>query len=427
MRASTQRGFVIGVTVIALFLGLSAPVQGQSVSYTYDTLNRLIRIDYGNGKVVEYTYDAAGNRLTKNVLQVSDTTPPTTAASPAGGTYNTAQSVTLTCNDGTGWGCDKTYYTTDGTTPTTASPVYSSPIAISATATLKFFSRDRAGNSESVRSQTYTIGIPPTTTASPSGGPYNTPKSVTLTCSDPQGPGCDRIYYTTDGTTPTTASSVYSSPIAISATTILKYFSRDLSGNSEAVKSQTYTIDTTPPTGTITVNGGAGTTTSPTVTLTLSCSDPTGCSQMQFSNDNVNYTAPEAYGATKAWTLAPWDGNETVYVRIRDAAGNWSSVYSHTIVLNNPTPNPAPVRIAGANYATVQDAYDAAQDGALIKCRGITYTESLIIDRNVSVTLAGGYDDGFTTNAGGLTALKGTITTTAGGGTLTIGNFVIQQ
>jgi hypothetical protein len=90
-------------------------------------------------------------------IQIIDTTAPITTAVPAGGTYNSARSVTLTCNDGTGSGCDKIYYTTDGMTPTTSSAVYSSPINISVTTTLKFFARDVAGNIESVRSETYTI------------------------------------------------------------------------------------------------------------------------------------------------------------------------------------------------------------------------------------------------------------------------------
>ncbi|KAF0219273.1 MAG: hypothetical protein FD174_2359 [Geobacteraceae bacterium] len=63
---------------------------------------------------------------------------------------------------------------------------------------------------------------------------------MTLTCSDGTGAGCDKIFYTTDGTTPTTSSNVYSTPISVSAITILKYFATDLAGNSEAVKSQTY-------------------------------------------------------------------------------------------------------------------------------------------------------------------------------------------
>jgi YD repeat-containing protein len=229
------------LTIIVLLFTSIIASYGESVQYFYDELNRLIQVRYSDGTVINYSYDQAGNRIAETI---PDVTPPTTTASPAGGVYNTAKSVTLTCNDGQGGsGCDKIYYTTDGTTPTTASPVYSAPINISATMTLKFFARDVAGNSEQVRSQTYTIDtIPPTTTASPAGGTYNTVQSVILSCSDAGGSGCDKIYYTIDGTTPTTSSPVYSSPISISATTTLNFFARDLAGNSGTVKSQTYTI-----------------------------------------------------------------------------------------------------------------------------------------------------------------------------------------
>jgi hypothetical protein len=113
---------------------------------------------------------------------VLDTTSPSTTASPTGGTYFSAQSVTLTCNDGSGSGCDKIYYTTDGSTPTTSSAVYSSPISIATTTTLKFFSRDKAANSESVKTETYTVNLPPAVVTLikpnggeniPSGAPFN--------------------------------------------------------------------------------------------------------------------------------------------------------------------------------------------------------------------------------------------------------------
>ena len=87
----------------------------------------------------------------------SDTTAPTTTASPAGGTYLPPQSVTLTCNDGAGTGCNKTYYTIDGSTPTPSSSVYSAALAIAATTTLKFFSTDIAGNAETVRNESYAL------------------------------------------------------------------------------------------------------------------------------------------------------------------------------------------------------------------------------------------------------------------------------
>jgi YD repeat-containing protein len=142
------------LTIIVLLLVSIAYSYAQAVTYTYDELNRLKQIQNGDGTIIQYTYDSAGNRIQ---VQSSDITPPVTTTSPAGGTYSTAQSVTLTCNDGAGSGCDRIYYTIDGTTPTTSSSVYSSAISISSTATLMFFAKDLAGNSESVKTQTYTI------------------------------------------------------------------------------------------------------------------------------------------------------------------------------------------------------------------------------------------------------------------------------
>jgi hypothetical protein len=49
------------------------------------------------------------------------------------------------------------------------------------------------------------------------------------------------------------------------------------------------------------------------------------------------------------------------------------------------------------------------------------------INRNINVTFDGGYDTSFVSNSGNKTYLKGMITTTVGGGTVTIKNFVIEQ
>jgi ELWxxDGT repeat protein len=178
----------------------------------------------------------------------SDTIPPVTVAGTPGGSYETPQSVTLTCSDAGGSGCVSIFYTVDGSTPNTASYVYGSPITISYPTTLKFFSMDMAGNIESVKTEVYTVDtIAPTTTASPEGGTFSTPQTISLSCSDGAGSGCAVIYYTLDGSTPGIGKPTYSSPINIASTTTLKFMARDNSGNSESVNTQVYTLPDTRP------------------------------------------------------------------------------------------------------------------------------------------------------------------------------------
>ena len=114
-------------------------------------------------------------------------------------------------------------------------------------------------------------------------------------------------------------------------------------------KKGTVTIidDITPPIGTITINGGDETTNSTTATLTLSAEDSeTGVSQMQFSEDGTNWTKAETYSTTKDYTFADTtEGTKTIYVKYKDAAGNWSDAASDTITLDITPPTSPTISI----------------------------------------------------------------------------------
>ena len=94
-----------------------------------------------------------------NAIPVTDTTPPTIAANPAGGTYPTARSVTLTANEPN----SEIYYTTNGTEPVIGGllngtpTLYRAPINIPSTTTLKAAAFDPAGNASTVLTEIYTI------------------------------------------------------------------------------------------------------------------------------------------------------------------------------------------------------------------------------------------------------------------------------
>lgn len=85
-----------------------------------------------------------------------DTAAPVTSAevSPAAGV---GRSITLQCKDVGGAGCAATYYTLDGSEPTTQSARYNGPIVVNASATLRFLSFDQAGNEEAVQVESYQI------------------------------------------------------------------------------------------------------------------------------------------------------------------------------------------------------------------------------------------------------------------------------
>jgi hypothetical protein len=150
--------------------------------------------------------------------------------SPYPGTYTTPQTVTIAdASPGVA-----IYYTTNGSTPTTSSTLYTGPLTISTTTTLQAIA---AGNGFAASSENFGIyrinAAAPT--FSPNPGTYSTPQTVTIADSSPG----VTIYYTTDGSTPTTASPQYSGPITISVNTTLQAIA---AGNGFATSSEDFGI-----------------------------------------------------------------------------------------------------------------------------------------------------------------------------------------
>lgn len=81
----------------------------------------------------------------------------------------------------------------------------------------------------------------PVSAASPSGGAYSGTQEVTLSATDDTDTA-PQIFFTTDGSKPTTDSNLYTSAISIAADTTLKFFAIDSSDNAEKVNTEVYDI-----------------------------------------------------------------------------------------------------------------------------------------------------------------------------------------
>ncbi|HTQ32503.1 MAG TPA: chitobiase/beta-hexosaminidase C-terminal domain-containing protein, partial [Opitutaceae bacterium] len=157
-----QHTIMIDQTVFAGIIDQYAATQ----AYKTVTLSGLMPLGAGahtitltvtgrNASATQYYLSADSFTLTPNQVQVS-----APVFSPAGGTYATAQNVTIT-SPTTG---ALIRYTTDGSTPSeTAGTVYSGPVNISATTTLQAIAYVPGFVDSPVTSASYAISPPPLT------------------------------------------------------------------------------------------------------------------------------------------------------------------------------------------------------------------------------------------------------------------------
>jgi hypothetical protein len=207
------------------------------------------------------------------------------------------------------------YYTTNGTKPTTSSTKYTAPIVFndSGTFTVKAIAVASGSNNSAVATVVYTIhpGVI-TPTFSPVAGTYATSQSVTISDISTK-----TIYYTTDGSVPTTSSTPYSGPVTVASNKTIKAIAVLSGFTNSPVATAAYAINSVLPTPTFSV--AAGTYTS---AQTVTIRDTTATATIYFTTSGMTpttssaiYTRPITVSSTEtvqALAVATGDTNSAV-------------------------------------------------------------------------------------------------------------------
>jgi hypothetical protein len=224
--------------------------------------------------------------------------------SPVAGTYATSQSISI---------ADSTpgaviHFTTDNSTPTAGSPVYSGPFTITQSTEVQAIAIAAGYNNSPVAQALYDILVPPAApTFSPVTGPCSGPQTVTISDATPS----TAIYYTTDGSTPTVLHSpLYSAPVTgvacpgtVKAIAVLTTVPGNTPGATSPVGTANYWLQVAA-TPVLTASGKF------TVPTTITITDSTPAATIYYTTNGTTPTTSSAHGSSPI--SIPVSATETV-------------------------------------------------------------------------------------------------------------------
>ena len=246
--------------------------------------------------------------------------------------------------------------------------------------------------------------------ASPLGGSY-CPTLVALSCDDPWA----TIYYTTDGTEPTNASTEYTGPIDISLDTTLKAIAEDSCSNISEIITEVYTIDTLPPIIAINSPSDGAILGSTETVVTISTDTEDGQIVTVTVNGITTYKGSVIAGTATIDVSLPYCQN-TITADVEDKCGNpaipaivnvTADLTAPTVNIISPIPgeyiNTLPVVVTGDYSDTCSGISTITVDGVTAILTGTTsvgtFTASLYLGpgpSSISAT-AVDYADNFAT------------------------------
>ncbi len=298
--------------------------------------------------------DASGNTVTSTLVSVSvnnqtQTTVATPTITPSGGSFTTAQSVTLaTTTSGA-----VIRYTTNGTDPTSSSSQYSVPLTISSSTTVKARAYATGFADSAIAAAVFTVNIPNAPTATFTASP------TTITAGS-----SSTLSWTTSGATSVSIDQgigvVTGTSVIVSPTATTTYTLTATNSVGSVTKSVTVTVNSTPPPSTLPVINSFTATPSTIVrgnSSTLSWS-VTGATKVAI-NQSVGTVS-----STGTTVVSP-SRSKTYQLTAYNAAGRVSRSVKVTVgskVLGDSTPY-----VTLSSTEEIDDALSALEDGTPIK------------------------------------------------------------
>ncbi len=296
---------------------------------------------------------AAGQQVYR--VPAADTTAPIVTVTPAGGRYEVGRQITMTTNEPA-----KIHYTTDGSAPTASSPVYSAPLTITGSFTLRYFAVDPAGNASAPASQSYSVPGPPaivlpsngqtvgrTTTIQLQGDPGSTFRCTLDPASGGQQAPCasgDVLTFGTEGSH------------------TLQVVGVDAAGTVSPPSSVTFTVSFAAPAPVISVPAADGSTTTAAPSFEFSAPGTTNAT-FRCKLDAQAFapcTSPRAYTGVAA-------GAHTFTVEATNALGNTgTTARTFTVVVPDTTPPTITATPIGGTYAKGRSITLSANESARI-------------------------------------------------------------
>ena len=337
---------------------------------TYNLETSVEYITQNSDGTISFSFNSGNKKLTLN-------------ASPDGGIVSYMQEVVLSANEPDA----KIYYTLNGAEPTENSLRYIKPLEIERNLTLKAKAFLNGFESSDVLAKEYQVKLE--VSAAPNPGDIEAGQTVTLSCTHPEA----TIYYTLDGSTPTKQSNVYSSPVLLKKSAMIKAIAMCEECLPSDIKTFNYNVvpktkvmlNITPVSGIVQKGTAVHINSTPSnadIYFTLDGSIPTTSSSKYEKNTPVaiqKNTILKAVAYADGYTdsdVLTADYNVKLSLQTSQASGTVD--YRSEVVLNTD-----------ASDATIYYTIDGSNPSKA----SLTYTSPIVIDKSMMVKAIAYHDD----------------------------------